>query len=234
MAEQVATLDPTDEDKRQALTGLLNIGYNRAAVAMQAENAQLFTTSEDKRQACSELLSWAGQAGAEIILIVAPKLILLDPSPDHRRRAFEIILGTMASSEWITVWEAADKLSQFATTGEDKRRAREALLGLLAGQTDIGVAAGLARGLAELAITAEEKGQARETVFRLLADQRIHGYFIDDGLARVATKLDPTVHDLALKTFQPPGNLLAAIRRNSPLTDWLAALPALAPPPDPL
>jgi hypothetical protein len=71
-------------------------------------------------------------------------------------------------------------------------------------------------------------------VFRLLADQRIHGYFIDDGLARVATKLDPTVHDLALKTFQPPGNLLAAIRRNSPLTDWLAALPALAPPPDPL
>jgi hypothetical protein len=132
---------------------------------MQAENAQLFTTSEDKRQACSELLSWAGQAGAEIILIVAPKLILLDPSPDHRRRAFEIILGTMASSEWITVWEAADKLSQFATTGEDKRRAREALLGLLAGQTDIGVAAGLARGLAELAITAEEKGQARETVF---------------------------------------------------------------------
>ncbi len=85
----------------------------------------------------------------------------------------------------------AGRLGPLDPTAEDKRQARHALLGLLAGESDSEVAGRLA-----------------------------------DGLAR----LDPTVHDL--RTWRawavpPTAELLAAVRRNSALTNWLAALPSL-------
>ena len=76
-------------------------------------------------------------------------------------------------------------------TAEDKRQARDALLGLLARETDSWVAAGLAGALAQL---------------------------------------DPTVHDLRTWrawAVRPTAELLAAVRRNSALTNWLAVLPSL-------
>jgi hypothetical protein len=60
---------------------------------------------------------------------------------------------------------------QLGPTAEDKRRAREALLGLLAGQTDSQAAGRLADGVAQLDPTAEDKRRAREALLGLLAGQ---------------------------------------------------------------
>ena len=51
-----------------------------------------------------------------------------------------------------------------------------------------------------------------------------------EDLIQSVTALDPTVRDLSTWrawTVQPTAELLAAVRRNSPLSDWLAALPSL-------
>ena len=80
---------------------------------------------------------------------------------------------------------------QLAPTAEDQRQAREALLGLLAGQTD--------------------------------------GYLAEKLVAEVI-QLDPTVPDLSTWrawAVPPSVKLLAAVRRNSALAAWLAALPSL-------
>ena len=80
---------------------------------------------------------------------------------------------------------------QLDPTAEDKRQAREALLGLLAGQTD--------------------------------------GYVAEE-LADGVVQLDPTVRDLSTWrawAVPPTVELLAAVRRNSALAVWLAALPSL-------
>ena len=60
---------------------------------------------------------------------------------------------------------------QLDPTAEDKRQAREALLGLLAGQTDAEMAGQLVGGVVQLAPTAEDKRQAREALLGLLAGQ---------------------------------------------------------------
>ena len=60
-------------------------------------------------------------------------------------------------------------VAQLDPTAEDKRQARDALLGLLARETDSWVAAELAGALAQLDPTAEDKRQAREALLGLLA-----------------------------------------------------------------
>ena len=55
----------------------------------------------------------------------------------------------------------AGVVAQLATTAEDKRQAREALLRLLAHATDSQTTGALAGGMAQLATTAEDKRQAR-------------------------------------------------------------------------
>ncbi len=122
----------------------------------------------------------------------------------------------------------ADGLARLDPTAEDKRQAREALLGLLARADDSWEAGQLADGLARLATTAEDKRQAREALLGLLARATYGGAAgrLADGLAG----LDPTVHDLRTwRTWaiRPTAELLAAVRRNSALTNWLAALPSL-------
>ena len=63
----------------------------------------------------------------------------------------------------------AGGVAQLDPTAEDKRQAREALLGLLAGETNSDVAERLAGAVAQLDPTAEDKRQAREALLGLLA-----------------------------------------------------------------
>ncbi len=96
------------------------------------------------------------------------------------------------------------------------------------GRKDNRVAGRLAGELAPLGPTAEDKRQARHALLGLLAGETSADTAerLADGLAR----LDPTVHDL--RTWRawavpPTAELLAAVRRNSALTSWFAALPSL-------
>jgi hypothetical protein len=112
--------------------------------------------------------------------------------------------------------------------GTSDRQAREALLGLLARATDNWGTARLAGELARLDPTAEDKRQARDTLLALLARATDSW-----GAARLTgrlAQLDPTAEDLRTWrawAVRPTTELLAAARRNSALTNWLAALPSL-------
>jgi hypothetical protein len=69
--------------------------------------------------------------------------------------------------------------------------------------------------------------RARDALLRLLAHETDHAAA---RLAGLLAQLDPTVHDLRtwrVWSVQPTAELLAAVRRNSALTSWLAALPSL-------
>ena len=154
LAGRVAQLDPTAEDKRQAREALLRLLAGQTegptAAALAGRVAQLDPTAEDKRQAREALLRLlAGQTDSSVAAVMA--LVGL--------------LGGMAPDDLV------GEVVQLASTAEDKGQAREALLGLLAGQTEGPTAAALAGGLAQLASTAEDKRQAREALLGLLTGQ---------------------------------------------------------------
>ena len=145
------------------------------------------------------------------------------------RQAREALLGLLACQ--TGGWEAgalANAVVQLALTAEDMRQAREALLGLLAGQTDGREAGELADAVAQLDPTAEDKRQAREALLGLLAGQTDD--WVAEELERSAVQFDPTVRDLiAWRSWvvSPTEGLLAMVRRNSALAEWLATLPSL-------
>ena len=78
-------------------------------------------------------------------------------------------------------------------TAEDRRQARDALLGLLARETDSGMAAELAAGLVPLDPTAEDRRQARDALLGLLARETDSGRAAE--LAGELVPLDPTAED---------------------------------------
>jgi hypothetical protein len=122
----------------------------------------------------------------------------------------------------------AGALGPLDPTAEDKRQARDTLLGRLARETTSYRAAELADVLGELDPTAEDKRQARDTLLGRLARETTSG--MAAALARELVLLDPTVHDLRTWrawAVRPTAELLAAVRRNSALTSWLAVLPSL-------
>ena len=157
-------------------------------------------------------------------------LVPLDPTAEDRRQARDALLGLLARAtdgRWAG-W-LADKLVLLDPTAEDRRQARDALLGLLARATDSGWAGWLAGGLVLLDPTAEDRRQARDALLARLARETNSRAAAE--LAAGLVPLGPTVHDLGTWrawAVQPTSELLAAVRRNSALTNWLAVLPSLA------
>ena len=49
-----------------------------------------------------------------------------------------------------------------------------------------------------------------------------------DAIEKTLPQLDPTVRDFVTWNLLPPDGTLPAIRRSSPLSDWLELLPHLA------
>jgi hypothetical protein len=121
-------------------------------------------------------------------------------------------------------------LVQLAATAEDKRQALGELLNLLDAQTNSWKASELAAGVAQLDPSAQDNLSARNTLLALLRGQTSAppSARLKDAL----TQLSPTARDISAwhKWKVPPTvKLLAAVRRNSELAAWLAALPDLAP-----
>ena len=92
--------------------------------------------------------------------------------------------------------------------------------------------------MVSLAATARDKRHALAALLGLLAGQAIGP--LAARLVDSLVRLDPTASDISTwRAWEvpPTTELLAAVRRNSELSAWLAALPALAPlssPPVPL
>ena len=240
LAGSLGPLGPTTEDKRRArdaLLGLLarqtesdrNTWLARERIAdLAGALGPLDPTAEDKRQARDALL---GRLARETDSKMAAELALgsLDPTAEDKRQARDALLGRLArETDSEAAAELALALGSLDPTAEDRRRARGALLGLLARQNDSREAEWLAGTLGTLDPTAEDRRRARDALLGRLAGQT--DSTMTANLADTLAQLDPTVHDL--RTWhawgvQPTAELLAAVRRNSALTNWLAVLTSL-------
>jgi hypothetical protein len=119
---------------------------------------------------------------------------------------------------------------QLDPSTEDMRQAREALLGLLASQTDYWAPQRLVGGIAQLTTSPDDKRQARDALLGLLASQTDRR--VAEQLMGGMVQLEVTVRDLSAwpPSIPPTVELLTAARRNSALNAWLAGLPTLPVP----
>ena len=223
LAGGLAQLDPTAEDRRQArdamLGGLAPETDSLEAAWLAGALAQLATTAEDKRQARDAMLGGLARAtDIQEAAKLADGLAQLDPTAEDKRQAHDALLRLARGTDSLStsgVWALLTRMLN-------------AQLSLLADETDGWVAEGLAGALVQLATTADDKRQARDALVGLLA--RETDSWEAEQLVGALAQLDPTVHDL--RTWrawaaQPTAGLLAAVRRNSALTNWLEALPSL-------
>jgi len=234
LARGLIRLDPTAEDKRQARAVLLALLASESTIGageLAGGLAQLDPTAEDSRQARAALLALlARETNGQAAKWLTDGLVRLDPTAEDKRQAHAALLMLLASETngGVTA-RLTDSLVRLDLTTEDKRQARAALLTLLVRETSSWAFQELMDGLVQLDPTAEDKGQARAALLTLLARETSSG--IAEGLARQLTKLDPTAHDIRTWlawAVQPTADLLATVRRNSALIDWLEAFPSLA------
>lgn len=232
----LAALGPAAEGKRQAREALLPlVGYEEpsAAASLAIELVSLDPTAEEKRQTRQKLLELLTVETSEIrVNSLVKAMAELDPAAEDKRIVCNVLLGmlTHQADGHLSV-VLASHLAKLAETTDLREQVRDALLAEIARSRDTRMAAPHSRvwvrSVANLTQTAEEKRQARYALLELLAEET-HSEVAEelaDGIAMV----DPTIHDLlAWPTTAPPtAGVLAAVRRNSTTTDWLAALPAL-------
>jgi hypothetical protein len=235
LAGSLIRLEPTADDKGRARETLLALLARQtdgtAATTMAGALAQLDPAADDRRQAREAMLGLlAHETNGWRAVDLTGGLIQLDPPPDAQRQAREALLGLLGRQRnGMAASELAGGLTRLEPTAGDKRRARETLLALLALQTNGPAAAQMAVAVAQLDPTADDKRRARESLLVLMPRQTDD--WVTSQLMKAMTKLSPTVNDLSTWpswTVPPTPELLTAVRQNSALASWLAALPSLA------
>ena len=231
------TLNMADkgQTRKKLLALLISQGGRSVGREIVRGLLQLDPTAEDKLQARNAVLQLLARAksftAAENLL---DGLLQLDPTAEDKLQARNAVLQLLARAKSFTAAEnLLDGLLQLDPTAEDKLQARNAVLQLLARAKSSETAENLLDGLLQLDPTAEDKLQARNTVLQLLARAKSSetAEYLVNGLAY----LDPTLHDLSTWptwAVQPNALLLATVRWNSTLHDWLTALPSLPAPSD--
>ena len=229
LVSTIARLAPTAEDRRQARSVLLALLVHTthswsAPTLADAVEIQLIPTAEDKRQADETLMTWEVRITSSLQAAAsAGGGAELDPTAEDKRQADETVVRWQARiTSGLQAVASAGGVVELDPTAEDKRQARGALLRML-GAAACGSHAGeLAKALVRLDPTAEDKRQARGALLEALA-RETDSWDVADGLVQ----LDPTLHDLSswhASAVPLPTELLTAVRRNSAIADWLAAL----------
>jgi hypothetical protein len=232
LAALLLQLDPTLDDKRQALNALLSLLTHktggRAAVNLAAAILQLNPEPADMRKARDAFLArLTDRLDGSNVDWLATALIQLDPTPDDKRRAREALLGWLRDENiGVVAGAVAMALTRLGATPDHMRQAREALLGQLPGP---GPVTGLLSAVLQLAATPQDKREVRGALLGLLARETDSAVAAE--LIRVMAQLDPTVHDVSTWrtwTATPTAELLSAARRNTALDEWIAALPSMS------
>ena len=165
--------------------------------------------------------------------ILVRTVVQLEPTAGEMSQARKTLIGLLArETDESTAEKLAYGLARLDPPAVERGLAGEALLGVLDRQTTSLHAEGLVRAIVQLNPTAEHQRQARETLLGMLdrdTDSENAYSWSADELAAGLVQLDPTVRDLNIwrATAVPSEELLTAVRLNSTLADWLAALPSL-------
>jgi hypothetical protein len=230
-------LTPTDQDRVQAQEALLDLLTSGVEPYIFPElvNAlgRLTATGQNQAQVREALLDLLiTQADPERAWELADAITRLRLAVEDRARARAAISTVLAAgSNTNNYWDSRliHAIPCLAVTNEERVQASGALLGLLLDETDPVRAHDLASVLAELNPTAEDEARAREALLLLLATEAIP--LLSRRLQLAVAELSPTLADLdsSDKWACPPIlPLLTAVRQNSALGAWLAALPLIA------
>jgi hypothetical protein len=223
LARTLSQFDPASEDKRQARgtphTWLLGDGVPHRSVvrSLVAALARLDPTPEDKRQAREALLRLlTSETYPWVNLRAGPRTA---QTTEVLAAAAEVLAAALAEVLVIA-------LARLDPTPKDKRQARGTLLEQLPRSTSTLGAELLVTALVRLDPTPEDRRQAREALLEGLAHTNEER--VANNLADALARLDPAVQDLdTWRTWPTPptAELLAAVRRDSPVDEWLVALP---------
>lgn len=211
------------------MLGLLAVLTAGESVELADALAQLRPTDRDKHQACRALLGLITHRSAKEGVELASAVAQLNPPPNDKRQALQALLGLLAGQTGglAAIDEASGEEAQLDPTSRDPRRI-DALLGRDTIRLP-GPAADLVSVLRQLASTPGDQRQVRDALLGLLAheaDSAMSAELIDG-----VTQLDPVVDDLTTWpawAIPPNAELLAAVRRNSTLEEWLNVLPSLS------
>ena len=228
----VVRLDPTTREVDKALgvlLGLLGRQTDSQVANELASGVTLLAQTQAKDRARSALLELLDrQTDGPVAAAMAVGIAGLDPTPEQARQARSVLLALLASeADGLRAVRLAGGVVQLGPTAEEARQARGVLLGLLASEADGLTAVRLAGGVDQFDPTAEETRQARVVLLGLLATETDR--WEAARLVRGIVNLKPTVIDLSKwhEWVVPPSvELLAAVRHNSPLPEWLTALPS--------
>lgn len=247
LAKQLAQLDPTEEEKRQVLDVLLSVLAGRASDPAADEGMCYFSSDvaeaviqfnpepKDRHQALGSLLLLLTRPGASSYAAsrhLMEQIVQLAVEPVYKRTASEALLAILSCQDrQMHIVYIARGLAELATSVEAASKTRKALLALLPAQTHMWTSRELAAAVLKLRPGEREKGQVRTALLAQLTHETDAS--AAQRLFRSLTQAGCTVRDL--KDTQswaapPTTDLLAEVRRNSALADWLAFLSSLATP----
>ena len=159
---------------------------------------------------------------------LAKDIIRLNPTPEDQRRTRHALLKLPSRNTRLEA--LADIVNKLDPTPGEKHQIFKELLGFLNRERDSLIISQLADSMLKFVTSQEDALAARHAILRQLHRKRNSEGDTPFALIEILSELDPTVHDVRSwhVWVQPPENkLLAAARQNSPLGDWLAALPSL-------
>jgi hypothetical protein len=174
-------------------------------------------TARQAQEETDQRTRWAEEAAAA--------LTRLEPSDQDRAEALEALLRLLPRAG-SSAQAIARVFVGLTKTAEEQTQARVALLGLMV--SSVPPTQELLKIWAALGVTTEERLQMREAFVGLLTSTRTPSWSY--LLPGVLAGLDPTTSDLEgwqSWTVPPNSELLAAIRKNSTVSAWLATLSSL-------
>lgn len=236
LVKRMIELAPAADDKLQARKALLDLLARIADGTVAAEAAsglaQLDPTTDDKRQAIKALLALLNRkTDGPVAARLANSVAHLDPTADDKRRARAVPLALLATRSGVqAAVELASAIAQLDPTADDKRQARRGLLKMLARTSNGWAAEALASAIAQLNPTADDKRQAYSALLHLLTRHQIDSLAASKMLDRIVELggADSNLSGYEGWMRSPTVELLAAVRRNSALVNWIAGLPSLA------
>jgi hypothetical protein len=176
MADYVAILTSTPEDKRVACEALLRrlaretIGWQ--AVELAEGIIQLDPTAGERRRAVKKLLDLSADASNDRYLLTITVVRLVSMGEDTRQTLealLELLVHQIDTLEVVTLTSGVVRLASAADG--NRHQALEALLSILARQANSHTACEVADSIAALDPDAEERHQARKTLLKLLEGQ---------------------------------------------------------------
>jgi hypothetical protein len=229
----LSQLARTTEDRswvRQELLRLLCSRNNgRAATRLVETLDMLDPTPDERRRARAVLVRFLNVKPNDTVTErLVNGLVQMSPAKETRP-ALDVLLGFLTDRIEPRAAEVLLRnIAKLTQSVDDKRHVREVLLGLLCTSVDGSLASKFADRLAQFDPTIEDMIQARQALLRLLTKE-VHPQAAE-SLTRSLGQFNPTIRDVSSWrgwTIEPSAELLAAVRRNSSLAEWLTAVPSM-------